>query len=106
MLAGIDASRVDLINGKPQNPYVVRSTSFEEDISAGIHNALEEEDKEDIFSKSRGPTTFIQFKLNDGRMFHTSVNLDTTTVEELKNKVFKNELENSKVLIKLNFDFR
>lgn len=98
MLAANDASRMELMNGKMQNPYIVRSTSFEEDISAGIHNALEEEDKEE-YGKPRGPITFIQFKLNDGRMLHTSVNLDSTTVAEVKNKVFQNELDDGKVII-------
>ena len=84
-----------------QNPFkgsVVQNTSFEADISIGIHQAHDEEKKNPPPQRQsiEGKKTFIQFKLNDGRVLNASVNLATTTTLELKEKCFKREINEGK----------
>jgi len=96
-----------------ENPYkspfkgpVVQNTSFEADISMGIQEAKEEskeepkeESKDDSLRRSlSGIKTFLQFKLNNGVTLNTSVNLETTTVLNLKERIFKADIDNGKVV--------
>ena len=80
--------------GRIGKNYVVQNTSFEEDISMGIHDAKEEL-KVDLDGERM---TFLQFKLNDGRVLNTTVNLDTTTVLDLKEQVFRKDIEEGKAV--------
>lgn len=93
-------SQLELISKGPlsgaHKNYVVQKTSFEEDISVGIHDAREESKSEG--DEDTGGLTFLQFKLNDGRVLTTSVNLDTTKVLALKKKVFPKDLEEGKAV--------
>mmetsp|Transcript_19771 Transcript_19771/g.17475 ORF Transcript_19771/g.17475 Transcript_19771/m.17475 type:complete len:89 (+) Transcript_19771:258-524(+) len=79
-----------------QNPFkgtAIQSTSYEADISVGIHEAMEESKNSPPRESIPGMKTFLQFKLNDGKVLHASINLESTTVIELKEKMFKKELE-------------
>ena len=60
----------------------------------GIHDAKEEMKVD--YSNWEEKLTFLQFKLNDGRVLNTSVNLDTTTVLDLKEQVFTKDMEQGK----------
>jgi hypothetical protein len=74
---------------------VLQSTSFEVDISQGIQDAYEESksNNESHRDSGAGTKTYLQFKLNNGKITNAYVNLDTTTVLDLKIKVFKHDLE-------------
>lgn len=81
-----------------KNPFkgpIVQNTSYEADISMGIHEAQEEE-KTGGVRESTGQKTFLQFKLNNGKVLNTSVCLDSTTVSDLKQDIFKSDLEDGK----------
>lgn len=92
-----DFSQLDLV-GKDANEegkkQVVQLTSFEEDITTGIQNA--QDDKS--FDDSPNELTYLKFKLNDGRVLNTSVNLEITTALDLKQRVFAKELAEGKVV--------
>lgn len=98
-MLGPDASQLDLMNNSKisKKPDVFQNTSFEEDITAGIQDAREE-NKDDYFRKSDGVLTYLQFRMNDGKILYGNFSLNETTVLEVKEKLFRDEIENGKAV--------